>query len=319
MVKLSASRIKCLKDCSWLYYSKYIEKIPDSGNDGSKRGTIIHAILELLSKDKHKKKAESILENSVIIDCVDRYLKVYAKKLGILNDENMDRLRSMLFVGLRHDFFRKADEVREEYKFDLVINKNGKSFIIIGFIDKFYIDHKEKKSLIRDFKTSKAKYSGEDLDFNLQEMMYLLAASKILEGYLNELEFIFLRFPDNPVVKSQSPPKLFLDAFEDYLLGVSEHLENFDENKAMTDFAKNKPFPKDGSFSGPLLCGSKNPERWQCSARNPIEYYHVYKDGKFIESVFNLPEERGNLEYRKRQYLGCPMFHPENYYEDNDW
>ena len=52
---LSASRIKTLQSCSWMYYAKYIIGIPDKGNDGSSRGTVCHLIFEVLGDPRRKK------------------------------------------------------------------------------------------------------------------------------------------------------------------------------------------------------------------------------------------------------------------------
>jgi len=45
---LSASRIKTVEGCSWLYWCKYKLKLPDASNDGAKRGSICHLIFEHL-------------------------------------------------------------------------------------------------------------------------------------------------------------------------------------------------------------------------------------------------------------------------------
>lgn len=54
-VRLSASRIGTAKKCSWVYWSKYVNKIPDSSNTGASRGSVCHNIFEYLGKDRHKK------------------------------------------------------------------------------------------------------------------------------------------------------------------------------------------------------------------------------------------------------------------------
>ena len=53
-VKLSASRIKTAQSCSWIYWSKYKQKLPDTNNDGARRGTVCHNVFEFLSKQKTK-------------------------------------------------------------------------------------------------------------------------------------------------------------------------------------------------------------------------------------------------------------------------
>ncbi len=55
MIKLSASRIKTLQSCTFLYWVKYHLKLPDQTNSGALRGTGTHSILEFLKKPKRKK------------------------------------------------------------------------------------------------------------------------------------------------------------------------------------------------------------------------------------------------------------------------
>ena len=47
-VKLSASRLKTAKTCSYLYWAKYHLKLPDKTNDGAARGSVCHLIFESL-------------------------------------------------------------------------------------------------------------------------------------------------------------------------------------------------------------------------------------------------------------------------------
>ena len=47
-IKLSASKIKTAEGCSWLYYTKYVLKLPDISNSGASRGTICHLILKIM-------------------------------------------------------------------------------------------------------------------------------------------------------------------------------------------------------------------------------------------------------------------------------
>ena len=63
-IKLSASKIKTLDNCSWLYHSKYILKVPDISNDGASRGTIVHLIFEVLIKPRHRKYSTKLQEGA---------------------------------------------------------------------------------------------------------------------------------------------------------------------------------------------------------------------------------------------------------------
>ena len=63
MNKLSASRIKVAQTCSWLYWAKYVLKLPDRSNDGAKRGTICHLVFECLGNPRHKHHFKKIVKS----------------------------------------------------------------------------------------------------------------------------------------------------------------------------------------------------------------------------------------------------------------
>ena len=63
-VYLSASRLKTVKMCSWLYWCKYHERLPDKSNDGASRGTVCHLIFECLGKPSRQHYYDAILKNN---------------------------------------------------------------------------------------------------------------------------------------------------------------------------------------------------------------------------------------------------------------
>ena len=101
-IRLSASKIKTLDTCSWLFFSKYHLKVPDTTNDGACRGTIVHLIFELLLKPKHKKKYFAKLKKSptsiLRIKPVNRLLNKHAKRLNVNDKDNMALIYQMLYV-----------------------------------------------------------------------------------------------------------------------------------------------------------------------------------------------------------------------------
>ena len=77
---LSASRIKTLETCSWVYWCRYHLGLPDTPNDGALRGTICHLVFELLLKPRHRKhfddmmKANSMEGSAVVTRLVKKFL-----------------------------------------------------------------------------------------------------------------------------------------------------------------------------------------------------------------------------------------------------
>ena len=92
---LSASRIKTAQSCSWLYYAKYKLALPDSGNDGSSRGSICHLVFELLGEPKRKKIYSSIIKKKDIFasKSIERLVYKHAKRLSVDDDDNINLIK----------------------------------------------------------------------------------------------------------------------------------------------------------------------------------------------------------------------------------
>ena len=302
-IRLSASKIKTLDSCSWLFFSKYHLKVPDTTNDGASRGTIVHLIFELLLKPRHKKKYFAKLKKSptaiLRIKTLNRLLNKHAKKLNVDDKDNMALIYQMLYVGFNHNFYCKGSKnLKEEEHFEI----EGDNFVINGFIDKkaFY----KNKIDIWDYKSSKAKFNKEEIQANYQALMYSLATFK-QDGIIPEVKFLFLRFPDSA---EQAAPKLTeeeLEGFELFLTELAELLSNYDEDKAHENLAKN-------GYKYRWLCGSEKPGKWICPVRKPSIFYSLIdkKSNKIIKSAYNKKDLKANEEQKieKKEYKGCPAW-----------
>jgi hypothetical protein len=122
---LSASRIKTLETCSWVYWNNYHTKVPQSQNDGALRGTICHTIFELLLNPKHKAHYDKIIKKNSVkgSKAIARLIKKLKAKVG-LDESNFEILDQMIMVGLKHDFFGEKDGeiVSPEYAFEIEAN-----------------------------------------------------------------------------------------------------------------------------------------------------------------------------------------------------
>ncbi len=315
-VYLSASRIKTLESCSWLYWCKYELGLPDTTNSGALRGSICHLIFELLLDSKHKKHFKIITENKTIEASkpVNRLVKKHLKKSKILDSENYDLVNEMIVVGLRNDFYVEGSELLDpEFEFD--ITNDEPSYRIFGFIDKAAKLKKKKEILISDYKSSKSKFKGDDLESNVQAMIYSLVAKKTWPKLKPVVEFIFLRFPRKPVQRLEFSDDT-LKGFEYYLEQIYKQISNFTKEDAESNFAADKPIPKEG-FSGKLMCGfatypgqlKKNGDlMWHCPYKFSFDYYALKnKDGKVLKTKFEnkfSPKDGETVE--KMKYDGCP-------------
>tara|TARA_E500000318_G_scaffold103724_1_gene109058 strand:- start:1256 stop:2251 length:996 start_codon:yes stop_codon:yes gene_type:complete len=324
-VKLSASRIKTAQSCSWLYWSKYKMKLPEKGNDGARRGSICHNVFEHLSKQKTKTQYNKIVKakDPFAVKVVKDQILSEAKEMGVDDDDNIDLIKQMILNGLSCNFHGEElgipDEAHAELDFD--IEKNG--YHIRGFIDQLFLYKDKKVAIIRDYKTSKKIFDGKEKEDNLQDYIYCLAVKHLFPEYVNRsAEFLFLKFnlKKEGLLKMKPLDEDDLEGFELQLASIQEYLENFNEADAVRNFAFDKGFPDDGSFSGRLQCGFAEKKgqlkkdgslMWHCPFKFDFFYVEITNsDGEVELTCFqedfdkSLVPEGG--KYEIKYYEGCP-------------
>lgn len=298
---LSASRIKTLETCSWVYWNNYHAKIPQTQNDGALRGTICHTIFELLLNPRHKHNYEKIIKKNSIkgSKSILRLVKKLKAKVG-LDESNFEILDEMIMVGLKHDFFGEGGMIiKPEYPFEI---KNDKpKYHIKGFIDKPI--KKKKEMHIIDYKSSKYKFRGDDLEANIQAMTYSLASLKLWPKLKPIVKFLFLRFPKQPI-QQLSFDEDQIKGFEHYLEHINDYINKFDEKSAKANFAADNEKNR-------WMCQTGG---WKCPYKDSYEYYvKLNRDNEIVES--NLDGNFKNIEgfnIEKRKYSGCPKFNIKN-------
>lgn len=327
---LSASKIKTLKSCSWLYWCVYKLKLPDKTNAGALKGGIAHLVFECLGKERHKKHYDLILNQKDVSasKAVLRLIKKHVKNKQLDAPEHLADILVMVQRCLSYDFFGykigKPTEIVSEKKFEFIVDEDGVSYKVKGFIDKLFIYGDQGIVLIRDFKTNKKKYEGEEVTDNLQDNIYTLAVKKLYPQYKNiRMEFLFLKqeTEDEMIMSMAAKSKHELAGFEYELSQYQQYADSFDDKKALSNMAANQGMPKQG-FSGRLLCGfaSKPGElkkdgnpKWHCAYKFPFDYYIlVDKEGKQIKSAFSkvdlLPFLKEGMTVKKMKYGGCPSW-----------
>jgi hypothetical protein len=343
-IYLSPSRVNTLRSCSWLYWCSYILKLPDGSNKGASIGHVCHLILELLGEKKHKKHYSLILkEKNVFCDkAITRIINRKIKKNPLLDEADKKDINELVLRGLMYDFFGnslklgKPTKVISEKDFELEIEFEGRAYRIKGFIDRLFLYKSKGVALIRDFKTNKKMYKGEEISDNLQDYMYTLAVRKLYPEYKNvKMEFVFLRIDDsnNGVLEMEEKTEQELKGLETELFFLQKHLDSFSEKTAKSNFAYDHGMPKDGSFSGRLKCGfatrpgelkkDGNP-KWHCSYKFAFDYYVLLnKSGEQIKSAFTedelVPLKKEDEKIEKKSYGGCPrIFQPREKREEPD-
>lgn len=313
---LSASRIKTYHTCSWTYYLTYVLGFRDfdKGNDGSKRGTICHLILEVLLNPRHQKYIEDVKQHGIfLVPPILRLVKKHARILGVDDDANMSLMDTFIKVGLKSDYFCDGWDLQAPEK-EFKIENEEPHYKALGYIDKHAISLDGSKARVDDYKTSKTKFTGKDVSLNIQSLLYALALWK--EGNYEEVEanFIFLKFVRQPWQRFKYDEKT-IRGFEYYLADVYKYLKEFNLQKACSNFAR-----RNESFN---LCGKPHyrpgdtkPDgspAWVCPWRLPFIFYElVDKDGKIIkkskekQELLDLGKEGCIIQ--EKLYAGCPAW-----------
>jgi len=313
---LSASRVKTLENCSWLYWCNYHLRLPQEKNEGAKKGDICHSIFELMVMKNRRSYFDKIVLHDSVTACpsIERLIKLYIKKCGLQGaSEGFLHIDKMILVGLKNDFYIKGGKmVAPEYKFDFV-NDNG-TFRLKGLMDKPVIIG--RRVMIDDYKSSKKKFSGEDQESNLQALFYSYAAKKLWPGLKPVVRFIFLQYPEDPLMEVSFSDDALL-GFELYLEATQQKVSGFNESASKLNFAFDHPAVKD-EFKGKSLCGFASfpgklkrdgTKMWHCPYRFGYDYYAVEKDNKIVYCVFSLEEVRPLQQgetVKKCHYAGCP-------------
>lgn len=308
-IKLSASKIKTLESCSFIYYAVYHLKLPKTSNTGSNRGLICHGVLESLLNPRRINHYNSIIQDNTITKNKGIYalVKKHAKKLGIDDEENLQMIDEMILIALKNDFFCKGNEKIEAEKEFSIKNEN---YSILGFVDK--TAHFKDEIKIYDYKTSKIKFSKKEIQTNVQALMYSLACY-INYKVIPTISFIFLRFPKAPIQEVRKCTLLELKGFEKYLEALTKELKNFSPIKAKSNLAINSPDRR-------WLCGrnkTKDEKKedgspvWGCPFKFAFDYFALLDEkGKVLKTAFNKKEllAAENQKIKKLKYAGCPAF-----------
>ena len=304
--KLSASRVKIYEGCSALYSYKYFKKIPDETNTGAKIGSIAHLIFELLLKARHKKRFnEAVVLGINSSKVLSRFCRKQLAAVDILTEDNFYLLSDMIGLGLSLDYFADGGRLLDP---ELEFDQDFGGFRVIGYIDRAILYDKIVK--IQDYKTGKKKFKGDDEEANLQAMIYSLVARRLWPNHSPKVEFIFLRFPKNPIMEV-SFSDTELDGLKYYLSDIQNKLVNFSDKDLLSNVAKDTD-RKWMCFAG---------KTWKCPYLGKFDYYVLLdKEGKVVVSSKNqdelLKKKDNNMTLEKRTHDGCAA-HKNN--ERVDW
>lgn len=313
---LSASRVKTLENCSWLYWCNYHLKLPQIKNEGAKKGDICHLVFEVLLRKNRKHHFKKMVEDGSVtaVPCIERLIKKHIKSLQLHDTtDGFRHIDEMILVGLKNDFYVKGGKlVAPEYRFD--ITSESPKFRIKGFMDKPFI--RDGEVIIDDFKSAKKKFEGEDQESNLQALFYSFAAKCLWPKLIPTVRFVFLQYPRDPIMEVKFTDDALL-GFSYYLEATQLKVEGFNEYAAKGHFAADEPSGTN-TFTGKALCGwatqpnqlkKDGTKMWHCPYRFGYDYYAVKRDDKVVYTAFNkadIKKLKIGETVEKMHYEGCP-------------
>ena len=324
---LSASKISSYLKCSWIYYMENVIRMADGGNDGSRRGSISHNIFERWIQPEYRIRVENILKHGSIYcdEELIQEIKDEIEEIGLGEEDNkgqnnFEMICDMIYVGFSYDFYCDGWEIdydNLEKKFEL--RSKNPPYVIRGLIDK--PAKKDGMYRISDYKTSAQKRTESELEFEIQALSYTLFAKKelLMDAFV---EFIFLRYPKDPINRVENITEDQLKGFEEYLSSLYLYLKDFDEEKAKSNMAADLGFPKGGGFKGLVVCGRATHEgqlkkdgtlMWHCPYKFGFKYYsrrdrlgNIIESSKDEEVLLDRVKEGEYIA--EHTYLGCPKF-----------
>ena len=317
-VRLSASRIKTAQDCSWRYYTDYVLKLRDGGNAGSGRGNCCHPVLEALLRPDRKKYYHQIVASRDVysVPCIKRFIHIYAKKENVFDEENLKLINDFILVALDLDFYCEGHiNLQSELKFE----ERDEKIWVLGFIDK--ISEFTDRVLLVDYKTQKNFFTEEELEFNVQAMMYLMVAKKMFPGKRIDFEFHQLKEArgrdkklKNPIQKVPDVSDDMIEGFKEWLAAFSDYLSNFTLEEAKSNFAI-KDYTKKMTRCGGVLGQRRKSDgglMFCCPAKYARLYFALYENGILLKTAATRGElEEGIKEgqtIEQRSYGGCPAW-----------
>jgi RecB family exonuclease len=305
-MRLSASKIKSLDQCSYKFYLNYIKHLPETTHPKTFAGTVAHEIFEFLAQKENRAELESIKKagfDASSSKIVVQMTKDLVEKFEIIEDV-ADGIPQMLDLGCEVLYNKLSDPALVEYHTELEFTLRGAKYEIKGFIDLLLIY--EDYALIIDYKSQGKKFAADELEFNIQALVYQMVVKQNY-GKSADVDFILLRHPPTSRTRDkhiQTVPYAGEETFaglENYLDYLQDHFDDFSLEHATSKYCCDDP--KKLSFCIHV-----------CQFKKGFNYFAA-TDGKedVLTSKEKTPEfmveakEKG-LKIVRRKYSGCPGY-----------
>lgn len=247
-VRISASRLKTLNQCSLKFWYEEFLRIPSKTHHKTHQGSAIHKVFELLMAPKRLPLFRALVlapTTAPIPVSVSRFFRSYDACHGMAPYEMADMLAMLrvAFIGIRPYFVDSAGayspppRVLNEHRFQFELEEAT----ISGFIDLLLVW--PDRAVVIDLKSQGKKFSAKELADNVQSVIYQLATHRET-GFVPTVDFILLRHGPTP-----RTPLLYLQRVDPLSVGALGGLSQYlvDMYRVVNDFTF------EDAVSSPLL------------------------------------------------------------------
>jgi hypothetical protein len=206
-IRISASRVKTLWDCSLKFYYQEILGLPDSVHWRTKVGSCVHLVFECLMHRTRPRRAEAFRHIMVTgtFRAADyapliRFIQWQLRREDIADKvtvSDIEQLLHVAFLGIRQYFtttsedgtvtYTPPSDYRNEQRFQITLPSGA---VISGFIDLLLLW--PDRAVCIDLKTQKDKFVRAELPSNIQAAIYELAVM-MEHDVVPAVEFVLVR------------------------------------------------------------------------------------------------------------------------------
>lgn len=317
-IRISASRLKTLWECSLKFYYQEIQWLPQSTHWKTKVGTIVHLLFEVIMHPRRRALFEHIMvsgrfavsDHPVLV----RFVRWQLRREGIAANvtiEEIGELTHVAFLGIRPHFihiegketlYSPPPRFENEYRFKITLPSGA---VISGFIDLLLIwsDH----VLVIDLKSQAAKFTRAELPHNVQAIMYQTVGYRET-GIVPAVEFIMVRHPptartpDKHIQRVEPPSVATLQGLEGYVDSIYARVNSFSLEDAYSNACDDQGYCqfKCGylrPFTYWVVCGKDDP-----TGNTPLSTHLVLDEGK--QACYDAGNGATLLE---RRHPGCAL------------
>lgn len=281
-IRVSASRLKTLNECSLKFHYQEVEWLPQSTHWKTKVGSVTHLVFECMMNQCRPKRValfRRIMEEAdprLMWDnpALIRFIQWQLRREGIADRASVADIITLVevaWLGLRPHFTTEVDSKLtytppprfiNEHRFQITLSSGA---VISGFIDLLLVW--PDRAVVIDLKSQAAKFPQAELPSNVQAALYSLVCYRE-EGFIPAVEFVMLRHPPGP----RSPFK-HIQRVEPPNTAVLAGLEAYVD----TMYARVNAFTLEDAYSNASIDNSYC--QFKCGYLRPFTWWAVCKEG----------------------------------------